>query len=146
MNYKEIIDEIVRISAIHQKEGWHHTTEQEQMVINGIDTLINEGDVELYVVKALLHGSNNWSTFVLTRSSLFKDILLEGIERGTLGPDCKTAWEWMEMASYNNDPTEFMDDMERYYDILATAAEAGRTEALDIMNTIWEPENCQEED
>ena len=146
MTYKEIIKEIEHISAIHCKEGWRHTTEREQTVIDAIDALIAEGDVQLYVAKALLHGSNNWSTFELMRPGLFKDILLEGIEKGTLGPECKTAWEWMEIASFNNDPEEFMHDMERYYDILATAAEDGRTEALDIMYTIWEPENCQEED
>lgn len=46
----------------------------------------------------------------------------------------------------NNDPEEFMTDMERYYDILATAAEEGNEIALDIMNTIWEPEQIIEED
>lgn len=146
MDYKGIIDEIIRISAIHRKEGWHKTTQREQSVLDAIDALIGQGDVEFYVAKALLHGSNNWSTFLLTRLGLFKDILLEGIDKGALGPECKTAWECMEMAAMNNDPTEFMDDMERYYDVLATAVEGGRTEALDIMNTIWEPENCQEED
>lgn len=144
--YKRIIDEILQISEIHRDEGWHNTTEREQKVLDDIETLIEGGDNELYVAKALLHGSNDWSTFLLTRPGLFQEILLEGIDNGALGPDRQTAWEWMEMAATNNDPTDFMDDKERYYDILATAAEAGRYEALDIMNTIWEPENCQEED
>lgn len=39
-----------------------------------------------------------------------------------------------------------MTDMERYYDILAKAAEEGNEIALDIMNTIWEPEQIIEED
>lgn len=146
MDYKLVIKEIEHISAIHRKEGWRHTTAREQAVIDAIDALIVQGNAELYVTKALLHGSNNWSTFLLVRPGLFRDILLEGIEKGALGPECQTAWEWMEIASLNNDPAEMMDDMERYYDLLATAAEAGRTEALDIMDAIWEPENCQDED
>ena len=46
----------------------------------------------------------------------------------------------------NNDPGEFADDMDLYYDALATAAENGTWIARDIMDMIWEPENCQEED
>ena len=39
-----------------------------------------------------------------------------------------------------------MTDMDRYYDLLASAAEEGNEDALDIMNTIWPPEQLIEED
>ena len=82
----------------------------------------------------------------MTRMSHFKAILLEGIEKGCLAPQCDLAWQWLEMAATNNDPTLFVDDMDLYYDLLATAAEKGNSIALDIMNTIWEPEQIIEED
>lgn len=50
------------------------------------------------------------------------------------------------MAATNNDPNEFIDDKDLYYDLLATAAEEGCDEARDIMNEIWPPEQIIEED
>ena len=55
-------------------------------------------------------------------------------------------FETVPLEQINNDPEEFMTDMERYYDILATADEEGNEIALDIMNAIWEPEQIIEED
>lgn len=103
-------------------------------------------DVSLYPLAALIMSCDNWDTFEIVRMEQFKKILLKGIEKGCLLHDEDYAWQIMEIAAANNDPTEFMDDMERYYDILATAAEHGNTIALDIMNQIWEPEQIIEED
>ena len=78
--------------------------------------------------------------------SHFRHILLEGIDKGCLAPDQEEAWDWMEAAAGNNDPAEFMDDTERWYDILMTATEEGNTIARDIMDRIWEPEQTIDED
>ena len=40
----------------------------------------------------------------------------------------------------------FKEKLNHYYDILCTAAEAGNNIALNLMNTIWEPEQIIEED
>lgn len=147
--YNRLVDMIVEVANIHsqtQRSVYHETTEQEQQILDTINTLIDGGMVELYPLKALLTASNNWSTFLIVRIGFFQDILLEGIEQGCLEPENSLAWEWLEVAAQNNDPTDFMYDTERYYDILATAAEEGNSIALDIMNTIWEPENIIEED
>ena len=111
-----------------------------------LNEAINGGMVEVYPLKALLAASNNWATGLIVRRGLFQNILLEGIEKGCLAPDKEVAWEWLDTAAVNNDPTFFMTDMERYYDILCTAAEAGNNIALNLMNTIWEPEQIIEED
>lgn len=50
------------------------------------------------------------------------------------------------LAAEHNDPTEFMTDMDHYFDLLMTATEHGNHNAHEIMDMIWEPENCQEED
>ena len=111
-----------------------------------IDELIREGDIGLYVLKAILMASNDWSTGEFVRPSLFRQILLEGIEKGCLTPDYANDWDWLETAAENNNPAEFMDDMDRWYDILASAVECGNEVARDIMNRIWEPEQIIEED
>lgn len=122
------------------------TTAAEQQVINLLNAAIDDGKVGLYPFKARLHASNNWYTGKILRLGMFQDILLEGIGRGALSPDNAEGWEWLKVAADNNDPAEFMTDMERYYDLLASAAEAGNTDALDIMNEIWPPEQIIEED
>lgn len=71
---------------------------------------------------------------------------MEGIERGSLAPDNYFGWEWMEVATKYNAPTDFMEDMELYYEVLDTAACHGVVEAIDIMDSIWEPEQIIEED
>ncbi len=138
-----------RIIPIHEKS--HHslilsTTDDEQMVLSLINQAIDDGEVGLYPFKALLMASNNWHTTKILRIGMFKEILLEGIEKGALGSDDSQGWEWLHVAADTNDPSEFMTDMERYYDLLASAAENGNTDALDIMNEIWPPEQIIEED
>lgn len=123
------------------------TTKAEQKVLNMLDELIYKNDrTDMYPLKALLDASNNWATGKIVRMSHFRHILLEGIDKGCLAPDQDEAWDWMEAAAGNNDPAEFMDDTERWYDILMTAAEEGNTIAKDIMDRIWEPEQIIEED
>ncbi|MGN0232131.1 MAG: hypothetical protein ACI4A8_07970 [Muribaculaceae bacterium] len=149
-SYRRATDIVLKVCDAHRLNGgWRKLdcTEAEQAALDLVNHMIsNEGDVEMYPMKALLDASNDWSTFVITRMSHFKAILLEGIEKGCLAPQCDLAWQWLEMAATNNEPTLFVDDMDLYYDLLATAAEEGNSIALDIMNTIWEPEQIIEED
>ena len=147
--YNYAIELLTEIAAEHAKEDkslYLETTKQEEEVLSLLDEAIDGGVIDAYPLKALLFASNNWSKCLITRIGFFQDILLEGVEKGCLAPDRHIAWEWMEVASINNEPEEFMTDMDRYYDILATAAEEGNEIALDIMNTIWEPEEIIEED
>lgn len=123
------------------------TTKAEQKVLDMLDELIyKNGRTDLYPLKALLDASNDWSTGQIVRISHFRHILLEGIDKGCLAPDQEEAWDWIENAAKNNDPAEFMDDTERWYDILMTATEEGNTIARDIMDRIWEPEQTIDED
>lgn len=142
----DILKEICDKHAREHKSYYPETTGKEILALRLLDEVIKEGCIELYVLKALLCASNDWSTGIFVRPSLFREILLEGIEKGCLAPENEEAWSWIETAAGNNDPSEFMDDMERWYDILATAAGEGNGIALDIMNTIWEPEQIIEED
>ena len=147
--YNRALDMLVEIANEHAKTErtvYLETADQEQDVLNLLDKVIEGGMVEAYPLKALLVASNNWSTFLIVRIGFFQDILLEGIDKGCLEPENQLAWKWLEVAATNNDPEEFMLDMDRYYDILATAAENGNDIALDIMNSIWEPEQIIEED
>lgn len=141
------LHEICDTHARTEKSLYPETTRQETFVLRLLDELTRGGArPDLYVLKVLLAASNNWSTGEIIRPHLFREQLLEGIERGCLAPENTAAWEWLETAAANNDPAEFMDDKERYYDLLATAAENGNEIALGIMNTIWEPERIIEED
>lgn len=147
--YNSMLEKLEQVALIHsrsEKSLYPETTEQEQEILDMIDKMIDEGVIELYPLKALLEASNNWNTCLIVRISFFKETLLEGIEKGCLAPEMENAWAWMEVAAENNDPVEFMDDVDLYYDILATAAEEGNMIARDIMNDIWEPENIIEED
>lgn len=122
------------------------TAAAEERVLALIDNVIAAGDVGAYVIKAHLASCNNWHTGIIVRMSQFRQILLEGIDCGALAPDDDAGWEWLYAASECNDPGDFMTDMDRYYDLLATAAEEGNENALDIMNMIWPPEQIIEED
>lgn len=133
----------------HRREDktcYPETTGMEERLLFHLDRLIGAGDTELYVLRALLSASNNWSTFAIVRKEQFRGLLLEGIGRGCLAPDRKYDWSILGAAAMSNDPEEFMTDKERYYDLLATAAEAGIGAARDIMNRIREPERIIEED
>ncbi len=122
------------------------TTAPEEKVLSLINQAIDDGNLGLYPMKALLMACNNWYSAKILRPGMFQDILLEGIEKGALAPDDAQGWEWLSVAAEANDPSEFMTDMERYYDLLASAVEHGNTDALDIMNEIWPPEQIIEED
>ena len=139
-------DLIESIAGKHRTGDFSSTTEDERKVLEQVTAAINDGDIDLYPMKALLAASNDWNTGLITRIGLFKNILLEGIGHGALAPVNEYAWEWMAAAATNNDPEGFVDDKTLYYDLLSTAAESGVTVALDIMDRIWEPENIIEED
>ena len=140
---------VLRVSREHEKEFrsvYPATTRLEERALRLLDRAIAGGMIEAYPLKALLEASNNWATCVIVRPGLFRLVLLEGIGLGCLAPDKTLAWEWMETAAVNNDPATFMDDMDRYYDLLADAAENGVAEARRLMDRIWEPEQIIEED
>lgn len=132
--------------AAVEKSIYNETTEEEQEALGILDSLIGEGDHSLYPLKALLSASNNWHTTVIVRMSQFRDILLEGIEKGCLSPDDEEGWSWLLTATESNDPAEFMTDVDRFYNLLADAMEAGNQDAREIMDMIWEPEQIIEED
>lgn len=111
-----------------------------------LDGFIAAGETEFYPLKAHLASSDNWSAGIITRPELFREILLEGIEKGALAPDNENGWRFLKAAADYNDPTEFMTDMDRYFDLLMSAVEEGNDDAHIIMDMIWEPENCIEED
>lgn len=134
-----------RLNAIGQFALPAKIVEEQNEVRRNLSQLCNS-DISLYPLYALLMACENWTTFEIVRMKQFKKILLKGIEKGCLLHDVDYAWQTMELAATNNDPTGFMDDMERYYDIIAACAEHGNTIALDIMNQIWEPEQIIEED
>lgn len=138
-----------RITEAHRTAGGSvmaATADAEERVLSLIDREIASGEAGAYVIKAHLASCNNWYTGVIARISQFRQILLEGIEHGALAPDDDAGWEWLYAAAECNDPQEFMSDIDRYYDLLASAAEEGNEDALDIMNTIWPPEQLIEED
>ncbi len=147
--YYQALDVVLRVSREHEKEFrsvYPATTRLEERALRLLDRAIAGGMIEAYPLKALLEASNNWATCVIVRPGLFRLVLLEGIGLGCLAPDKTLAWEWMETAAVNNDPATFMDDMDRYYDLLADAAENGVAEARRLMDRIWEPEQIIEED
>lgn len=139
-------DLLENIAAKHHDGDFTSSTTDEQKVLDQINSAIENGDIELYPMKALLAASNDWNTGLITRMGLYKNILLEGIGHGALAPGNEYAWEWIAAATTNNDPEEFVDDKTLYYDLLSTAAESGIPIAIDIMDRIWEPENIIEED
>ncbi len=147
-NFETVINRIKEIGDIHKKSDraiYPETTEAEEEVLHYVDLYLEE-DPEMYAIKAMLEASNNWDTFEIVRPDQYRAILLEGIDKGALAPENAFAWSMLGLAAQSNDPQEFMTDIDRYYDLLATAVEHGNTDALDIMNTIWEPEQIIEED
>lgn len=126
---------------------WSDATLPDKMkVLEQIDAAIGAGAVEAYPLKALLEASNDWRTRRILRPGLFRNILTEGVEQGCLEPQRTVAWEWLGLAAESNDPACFMDDMDRYYDLLYAAAVEGNRIAFEIMNAVWPPEQTVEED
>lgn len=115
-------------------------------ILHFIEIAIEHGNTGLYVAKALLNIYNDWSTCEISDLHTFQKELLEGIEHGCLAPDNYYGWEWLEVATKYNNPDCFMEDMDLYYEVLDSAASHGVVEAIDIMNSIWEPEQIIEED
>lgn len=148
--YRLIVILLIEIGKVHETLGsavaCPETEGSEAKVLGNIDRLIDKGITGLYPLKALLMASNNWYTFTIVREGLFRDVLLEGIEKGALAPDNQEGWSWMKFASLSNDPADFMTDTDCYYDLVMSATENGNPDAHEIMDMIWEPENCQEED
>lgn len=72
---------------------------------------------------------NHWGTCKINSLYFFRQQLLKGIECGCLTPDNYFGWEWLEVATKYNDPADFMEDMELYYEVLDTAAGYGVIEA-----------------
>lgn len=147
---REEIDKIPEMAidaALCPREDVLECSNRHIRVLNFVERAVKEGNVGLYVAWALLEASANWEYCDINRPELFRKIFTEGLREGSLAPDKDNyAWRWMEIAIVNNDPGEFADDMDLYYDALASAAENGIRLACDIMDMIWEPENCQEED
>ena len=119
---------------------------QKNEILHFIEIAIKHGNTGLYVAKALLNIYNDWSTCEISDLYTFQKKLLEGIEHGCLAPDNYYGWEWLEVAAKYNNPACFMEDMDLYYEVLDTAASHGVVEAIDIMSSIWEPEQIIEED
>ncbi len=114
-------DLLESIAKKHGDGDFSSTTESERKVLEQINAAIADGDIELYPMKALLAASNDWSTGLITRMGLYKNILLEGIGKGALAPENEYAWEWIAAAATNNDPEEFIDDKTLYYALLSSA-------------------------
>ena len=147
-NYAELWSMIADLGCDEQgeKEERYALTARKMDILHFIDKAIERGNTGLYVAKALLTEYNNWGTCQINNLHFFRQQLLEGIECGCLAPDNHYGWEWMEVASKYNNPTDFMENMELYYDLLNSAASHGVVEAIDIMDAIWEPEQIIEED
>ncbi len=139
------INEVYEIHKESTSSFISETVKQEEDVLATLGHLIAvEGLVEFRLYRALLDSCNNWSTLVIARISEFKRAFAIAVDEDDFEYDF--AWDTLELAAQNNNPQYFMDDMDKYYDFLATATENGNDVALDIMNTIWEPENIIEED
>ena len=147
---REEIDKIPEMAldaASVPGKDWLESSNRHIDVLDFVKRAVKEGNTGLYVALALLTASSNWEYCDIYRPGQFRQIFTEGLRKGALAPDDDNpAWRWMDIAIMNNDPGEFADDMDLYYDALATAAENGVWLAPDIMDMIWEPENCQEED
>lgn len=149
LSRKEInkIPEMALDAATCSGKDWLERSDRHIRVLNLVDRAVREGNTGLYIALALLTASGDWEYCEIFRPEQFRKIFTEGLRKGALAPDIDNpAWDWMEIAIGNNDPGEFADDMDLYYDALATAAENGVWLARDIIDMIWEPENCQEED
>ena len=143
----EKIPEMALDAATYSGGDWLERSNRTINVIDFVKRAVKEGNTGLYVALALLTASGRWEYCNIDCPVKFRKIFTEGLRKGALAPnDDNIAWKWMDIAIMNNDPGEFADDMDLYYDALATAAENGNWIARDIMDMIWEPENCQEED
>ncbi len=144
-DHKEIINAIIEFGNTRASDTPDYRARQNEL-LRQVDVDIERGHTGMWVCKALLESCRDWSTCEITYPDRFKHLLLEAIDHGALAPDDIIGWDWMDVAVRNNDPAEFMDDTLRFFELLADAGENGISGAFDIMDMIWEPENCQEED
>lgn len=144
--FVRIFSDIKARHAGESRSVLSETAAEEQEALGILESLISSGQRSLYPLMALLSASNNWQTPVIVRMSQFRDILLEGIEAGSLSPEDEDGWAWLMEAAEINDPSDFMTDMERYYNLLSDAMETGNQDAREILDMIWEPEQIIEED
>ncbi len=144
-DHKEIINAIIEFGNTPASDTPDYRARQNEL-LRQVDVDIERGHTGMWVCKALLESCRDWSTCEITYPDRFKHLLLEAIDHGALAPDDIIGWDWMDVAVRNNDPAEFMDDTLRFFELLADAGENGISGAFDIMDMIWEPENCQEED
>ncbi len=141
------IPEMVLYAAACPGKDWLESSNRHIRVLDFVKRAVKEGNTGLYVALALLTASSNWKFCEIYRPEQFRKIFTEGLRKGSLAPDIDNpVWKWMDIAIVNNNPGEFTDDVDLYYDALATAAENGVWLAGEIIDMIWEPENCQEED
>lgn len=147
-SYAELWSMIAKLSydELNERVEHHELTKHKKQIRHFIDKAIEAGNSGLYVAKALLSEYSDWGSARIDNIDAFQKELLDGIKLGCLAPDNYFGWEWMEVIARNNDPETFLEDMELYYDLLSTAAEHGVVEAIDLMNSIWEPEDIIEED
>lgn len=121
--------------------------ENREEIIGYVDALIERGDMGLYVMKALLMASDDLATCKIVRPDQFAEIFTDGVRKGCLNPKFIHAWEWIEIAVKYNDPASFMNDMDLYRKALTDAWEnGGEWLARDLLYTIFEADNCKEED
>lgn len=140
------LEEIERIiCAVEQLESPEAIASEKRNVVDRLAEYCQK-DCEAYPLYALTASCDDWDSFEIVRPDIFRSILLEGIGKGCLNPEADYAWEILSLAAAKNDPATFMDDLEEFYHILATATENGNYTALDIMDQIWEPEQIIEED
>ena len=142
--HRAIVNAIIDFGRTPADSTGYRTRQLELLQL--VDADIARGASGMRVCKALLESCSDWSTCEIDDPEGFKARLLDAVEHGALAPDNIVGWDWLEIAADNNDPSEFMDDTLRFYDLLADAGEHGISGAFDIINCIWEPENCQEED
>ncbi len=151
----ETLKQVAHITRLHRASGSNRnaeTTAAEQTVLDNLKTLIEEhGRGDLVVLRARLSATNNWGNWVLQRPTLFAIMVQEGIDRyGCLAPDRVADWKILEHLSQVNDPTDFIEDKDVYYDILSTAVEEGNSTVSDIASVLrdnfWEPEEVNDED
>lgn len=147
--YKYVSVEVIlsetfdRITEYHSrmKRPAYPETARQQMLALGLLKELCKHDVEWYVPLAVLSAADNWADVRLARPYIFRNLLFEGVRHGALSPDNKFAWHWIEIAARENDPAEFMDDRQRFCDLLRRAAEAGNEEASQILETLSDNDN-----
>ena len=132
--------------AERHERGDEDTLPQEIDTLDFLHAAASEGFKPALVADAALAATNNWATLRLTRNGLFVLKLQEAVEAGALAPDDEESWAWLTAVHEANPDADLMDDYERLYDFLMTAAEAGCAAALDICLDIWPPEDVMEED